>query len=214
MAIVIDQHLTDDELISRILSGEKHLFERFMTKYNQRLYRIGMVILHDDKEVEEIMQSAYIKAYENMMRFEGKASFATWLTRILINEALMMLKKRKAHESLDDLVCEPLIESQHPMSSLLNQELGQVLKNAVAKLPTRYRVVFMMREIEGMSIAETMQCLSLSEANVKVRLNRAKEMLRKNLTHYMKAGDVYTFHLDRCEKMRKNVMLRINAVQL
>ncbi|HEX5169228.1 MAG TPA: RNA polymerase sigma factor [Cyclobacteriaceae bacterium] len=209
MAIVIDKNLSDGELVTRILSGEKHLFEWIMTKYNQRLYRIGVAILHDDAEVEEVMQSAYIKAYENMRQFEGKSSFATWLTRILINEALMTLKKRRAFESIDNIVGEPRIESQHPMKTILNDELSIMLKNAIAQLPTKYRIVFMMREIEGMSIAETTQCLLLSEANVKVRLNRAKEMLRNQLSHYV-SPDLYDFHLDRCERIRKNVMAMIS----
>ena len=210
MAIVIDQHLADEELIPRILSGEKHLFERFMTKYNQRLYRIGMAILHEEGEVEEAMQSAYIKAYENLVQFEGKSSFATWLTRILINEALMMLKKRRTHQALDETISETQVDSQHPMNALLNEELNVQLKNAVAQLPGPYRLVFIMREIEGMSIAETTQCLCISEANVKVRLNRAKEMLRNSLSHYVKAKDLYSFHLDRCEQIRKKVMAAIN----
>lgn len=210
MAIIVDQHLTDEELISRILLGEKNLFEVFMKKYNQRLYRVGMAILHDDDETEEVMQSSYIKAFENLARFEGKSSFATWLTRILINEALMTLKKKKVRNSLDDIVGEPLVESQHPMKSLLNNELNIVLKNAVEQLPLKYRIVFMMRAIEGMSIAETTQCLSISEANVKVRLNRAKEMLRNNISHYVKLEDLYSFHLNRCELIRKNVMSAIN----
>jgi RNA polymerase sigma-70 factor (ECF subfamily) len=213
MAVVADQNLTDEELIPRILTGEKNLFEEVMRRYNQRLYRIGMAILRDDAEVEEVMQSAYIKAYENMARFEGKSSFATWLARILINESLMVLKKRRGFESLDNIVGKPQAESQQPMNALLNKELNTILKNALEQLPVRYRIVFVMREIEGLTVFETSQCLSLSETNVKVRLNRAKEMLRSHLSNYVTA-DFYPFHLDRCERIRKNVMDTISDSSL
>lgn len=204
--------LPDEMLIPRIIGGEKHLFEVFMRKYNQRLYRVGMAILHDDQEVEDIMQTAYIKAYENLKRFEGKSSFLTWLTRILINEGLMRLKKRKNHEPIDEKIHELRVETRHPMNVAMNNELKEMLEGAIAQLPPKYRMVFMMREIEGMNVAETTECLEISEANVKVRLNRAKEMLREKLSHYVQDKDLYSFHLKRCEVIRNNVMSVINRM--
>jgi RNA polymerase sigma factor (sigma-70 family) len=198
--------LPDGVLVNRILLGEKHLFEIIIKKYNQRLYRVCMAILHDDDEAEDMMQTAYIKAYENLNRFEGRANFSTWLTRIAINECLMRLKKRKKIIQLDNSISELQIENRHPMSAFINKELKEILEKAIAGLPEKYRIVFMLREIEGMNVEETTECLAISEANVKVRLNRAKEMLRESLTDYVQAEDLYSFHLTRCDRVRQNVM--------
>lgn len=205
--------LSDSMLIARITAGEKELFEVFMKKYNTRLYRISMSIIHDDDEAEDMMQAAYIKAYENLNRFEGKSSFITWLTRITINEGLMRLKKRKKNITIDTEALELPADQVHPMGSMINEELKKILEKAIAQLPSKYRMVFMLREVEGMSIAETTECLTLSEANVKVRLNRAKEMLRESLSHYVQAENLYSFHLTRCDRIRRNVMLAIQKLR-
>jgi RNA polymerase sigma-70 factor (ECF subfamily) len=203
--------LPDSVLVTRIVAGEKQLFEVFLRKYNTRLYRISMAIIHDDDDAEDMMQAAYIKAYENLHRFEGRSNFLTWLTRITINEGLMRLKKQKKIVSIDETIQHLPIENRHPMKAMMNQELKEVLEKAIAELPTKYRLVFMLREIEGMSTAETIECLELSETNVKVRLNRAKEMLRERLTHYVQGEDLYSFHLDRCSRLRNKVMTLILA---
>lgn len=205
--------LPDNLLVSRIIAGEKHLFEVFMRKYNTRLYRISMSIIHDDDEAEDIMQAAYIKAYENLDRFEGRSNFLTWLTRITINEGLMRLKRQKKNIGIDKKTLELPADQVHPVGSMINEELKCLLEKAIAQLPSKYRIVFMMREIEGLSTAETTECLSLSETNVKVRLNRAKEMLRESLAHYVQTETLYPFHLIRCARIRKNVMLAIYALK-
>jgi RNA polymerase sigma factor (sigma-70 family) len=198
--------LPDSVLVTRILSGEKHLYEIIVKKYNKRLYRVSMAILHDDDEAEDMMQIAYIKAYENLHRFEGRSNFSTWLTRIAINESLMRLRKRNKNVQFDNAISELQIDNRHPMSAVINTELKTILEKAIAALPEKYRIVFMLREIEGMNVEETTECLAISEANVKVRLNRAKEMLRESLTDYVQAEDIYSFHLTRCDRVRQNVM--------
>src|SRR5687768_1485354 len=112
--------LPDSILVSRIIAGEKNLFEVFMKKYNTRLYRISMSIIHDDDEAEDIMQAAYIKAYENLDRFEGRSNFSTWLTRITINEGLMRLKKQKKSISIDKKTLELPGDQVHPVGSMIN----------------------------------------------------------------------------------------------
>ena len=92
---IVSGTLSDNEIISRVLQGEKDLYVHIVRKYNQRLYRVGMSIINDDAEVEDIMQVAYIKAYENLGKFKYKSAFSTWITKILINESLLRLKKRK-----------------------------------------------------------------------------------------------------------------------
>lgn len=207
--------ISDNEIITRILHGEKNLYALIVRKYNQRLYRVGMSIVNDDAEVEDIMQVAYINAYENLGKFAFKASFSTWLTRILINESLLRLKKRGKSINMNDDTMDNEIYRQHtmgvqtPVAKLLNSELKVILEEAIRQLPEKYRIVFIMREIEGMNIADTQQCLDISEVNVKVRLNRAKALLRESLNGHYKKEDILHFHLNRCDKMVDKVMKEI-----
>lgn len=208
--IVVSEIISDEEVISRVLNGEKELYAILVRRYNQRLYRVGMSILNDDAEVEDVMQVAYINAYENLGKFGFRSSFPTWLTRILVNESLLRIRKRKKVIIMSDENMKNLTahngESRTPVSALLNSELKSILNNAIRKLPEIYRTVFVMREIEDMSVAETQQCLNISEVNVKVRLNRAKVILRDILSKYYKKEDVLHFHLNRCDRMVNLIM--------
>ena len=213
--IIITGSISDNEIISRVLQGEKNLYANLVRKYNQRLYRIGMSIINDDAEIEDVMQVAYIKAYENLGKFEFKSSFSTWITRILINESLLRLKKRKNMEineamNHNNIPQHNLVNSQTPFRNVVNSELKAILEKAIQQLPEKYRSVFVMREIEDMNITETRECLGLSEANVKVRLNRAKTMLKNSLTANYQKDDILSFHLSRCDKIVENVMKQIN----
>ena len=213
--IITSSEVSDIEVITRILQGEKNFYTVIVRRYNQRLYRIGMAILNDDVELEDVMQITYINAYENLGKFGFKASFATWLTRILINECLLRLKKRGKIIAMNDDNMESEIQHQHkgetqtPVTKVLNTELKIILDDAIRKLPEIYRTVFVMREIENMSVAETRECLAISEVNVKVRLNRAKALLRNMLATYYQKEDILHFHLSRCDKMVANVMAKI-----
>lgn len=212
---IASNSLSDTELISRILEGEKNLYSSIVRRYNQRLYKVGMSILDDDLETEDVMQVAYINAYENLGKFAFKASFATWITRILINECILRLKRRGRMLVIEDDKLENEMSQQQsyttetPAMKVLNTELKTILNDAIRKLPEIYRVVFIMREIEDMSVAETKECLSISEVNVKVRLKRAKAMLRDLLSNHYKKEDLFHFHLTRCDHMVEYVMRNI-----
>jgi RNA polymerase sigma-70 factor (ECF subfamily) len=207
--------LNDDEIITRILHGEKDLYSIIVRRYNQRLYRIGMSMLNDDAEVEDAMQVAYINAYENLGKFAFRSSFPTWLTRILINECLLRLKKRKKSISMNDENIENVMsqnkDPQTPVTATVNSELRSILNDAIRRLPEKYRTVFVMREIEKMNIAETKECLNISEVNVKVRLNRAKALLRDILSAQYSKDDILHFHLNRCDRMVDTVMKSIRG---
>ena len=205
--------LPDSELIARILQGEKNLYALIVRRYNQRLYRVGMGIVDDDAEAEDAMQVAYINAWENLAKFKFKSSFSTWLTRIMINESLLRAKKRKHFlEMKEDTInhYQQSTSQQNAMSKLMNADLRKTLEKAIQKLPEKYRTVFILREIENLSVSETKACLAISDINVKVRLNRAKTMLRNALSDLYKSEDVFEFHLSRCDRMVENVMRRIN----
>ncbi|HVY73609.1 MAG TPA: RNA polymerase sigma factor, partial [Puia sp.] len=204
---------TDAELIARIISGEKELYALIIRRYNTRLYRVGMSMINDDVEVEDIMQATYIRAYENLRSFEFRSALATWLTRILINECLLRMRKRKWFIPTDGENPQTEIKStmHTPASRAVNTELRGILEEAVRGLPEKYRTVFVMREIEDMSVAETQSCLDISAVNVKVRLNRAKALLRTALSRYYDKEDILQFHNARCDRMVETVIQRISS---
>jgi RNA polymerase sigma factor (sigma-70 family) len=200
---IILSPIPDEEIIARILAGEKRLFEQLIRRYNQRLYRMGMSILENETEAEEAMQTAYINAYEHLPRFEHRASFGTWITRIMLNQCYE--QKRKSIRVLTNFEqTDNFINMKTPAKVLADKELGNILEQAIAKLPEKYRLVFVLREIEDMSVRETSATLNIEEPNVKVRLNRAKAMLREKLNSYMK-DQVYSFHLTRCDRIVNHV---------
>lgn len=201
--------MSDEEIVVKILSGETRLYEKLMRKYNQQLYRVSMSIINDDKEAEDIMQTAYLNAFRQLHNFEQRSSFATWLTRILINESLLHKKRKQKLE-------QTLMENNYadhddntPLDGLMNKELKLLLERAVNTLPEKYKLVFVMREVQGMSTNETMEALNIGESNVKIRLNRAKDMLRAELNSYWQPQELYEFNLVRCDVIVNNVMNEI-----
>ena len=213
----VEENISDHEIISRVLGGDKELYALIVRRYNQRLYRVGMSVINDDVEVEDIMQVAYIKAYENLSKFSFRSAFSTWLTRILINESLLRLKRRKMSSTLNGMIMNNNlcgsnnVEDHTPASKILNSELKHILEKAISNLPEKYRTVFIMREIENMNVAETKECLAISEVNVKVRLNRAKALLRNSLETLYHKEDLYHFHLSRCNHIAEKVLRQLNS---
>ncbi|QHJ06329.1 sigma-70 family RNA polymerase sigma factor [Hymenobacter busanensis] len=199
--------LPDAEVIRRVLAGEKQLYELLLRRYNQRLYRVGLGLLHDADAVEETMQAAWVKAYEQLASFEGRAGFATWVTRILINECLLRQRRQRhyatlgvgAEEDADDHPALP-IEDRTPLQLVLNDELRAALETAVAALPAGYRSVFVLRAVEGLSVVETAEYLRLTETNVKVRLARARERLRQQLQCF-DPQRTFAYLGPRCDRM-------------
>jgi len=210
--------ISDEEVIGRVLGGEKDLYEIVMRRYNHRMFRISRSYLHDADEAEEIVQQAYIIAYEHLSAFEGRSQFSTWLTRIVINEALRRQREMQRAVSIDEGVAiGESVEvamgscgSGNPAETVLNDELRSILERTVDALPPMYRTVFVMREIEEMSIAETSESLGITQANVKVRLSRAKEMLRQSIDGMYRTAGVYHFDLVRCDRIVAHVLMQIH----
>jgi RNA polymerase sigma-70 factor (ECF subfamily) len=202
----------DAEIIEKILEGNKDQYALLMRKYNQRLYRICKGYLKDEAEIEDVMQDAYINAFQHLQGFEKRSQFSTWITRIAINECLQRLKQINRLQRFDiNEENSELMNIQHidPEKQSLNRELKELLETAILQLPEKYRFIFIMREVEKMSTEETSAVLDLSESNVKVRLSRAKEMLRNTLMSTYPAGELYEFNLIRCERIATNVLSRI-----
>lgn len=216
------QSVDDDQVIERVKSGETRAYELIMRKYNKRLFRIARTYIADEDEIEDILQEAYIKAYEQLPRFEKRSKFSTWLIRIVINEAMAHKKSRKRFTSFTyDRADEPgaihelqvpVPNKESPVEKLMNTELRNILEKAVDRLPEKYKSVFMMREIEDMSVAETSDVLEITETNVKVRLNRAKEMLRETIGNFYHEEEVFQFNLVHCDRIVQNVLHRLGAV--
>jgi RNA polymerase sigma-70 factor (ECF subfamily) len=177
---------TDEETIRRVLAGDIQQFEQLMRRYNGRLHRTARAILDDDADAEDAVQQAYLNAYRQLNQFEGRSLFSTWLTRILVHEALSRRKRRLAR-SVDHLDCagRDIVSHQHdPERHTYITELGALLRAAVHMLPESYRVVFVSREIDGLTTTETARRLALTEGATKARLHRAKGLLRRCLANY------------------------------
>jgi RNA polymerase sigma factor (sigma-70 family) len=216
---IATKSLDDSKIVQEILEGKKDLYTVIIRRYNQRLFRIGLSIIDDESVIEEIMQIAYIKAYENLEKFRFEARFSTWLIRILVNESLMYLKRReqthrRSKNHLETDVLQSSVEYNTPLKEMLNSELRTALESSIKALPEKYRTVFIVRVIENMSVAETMECLELTEASVKVRLNRAKIMLRNKLNSYVQNEEIMQFYKPRCDKMVDAVMKRVLQIDI
>jgi RNA polymerase sigma-70 factor (ECF subfamily) len=206
--------LTDADIVARVLAGETALFELILRRYNQRIYRTVRGIVRDESEAEDVMQQAYVNAFGSLRQFEGRASLATWLTRIAINEALARVRPRalRIAPEFDDAAIDQ-IESKmpDPEQQAVTAQLSRAVEAEIAALPERYRSVLMLREVEGLSTAETAECLGLAEDAVKTRLHRARAVLRDNL--YRSAGltfdRLFTFGQSRCDVLVAKVMARL-----
>ncbi len=203
--------LTDEEIVRRVLGGETALFELIVRRYNQRLFRATRAILRDDQTAEDVMQETYIRAFVHLNQFAGEAKFSTWLTKIAIYDALGRLRRAKPHEELSE---ETLNSSDNPERAAYGRELQAAMESAVDALPTLYRTVFIMREVEEISVAEVGDCLGITHENVKTRLHRARAMLRRHLEQVLGATATQTFTYlgPRCDRMTRMVMERIASL--
>ena len=174
---------TDQETVNRVLAGDIQQFELLMRRYNQRLYRVARAILGNDADAEDAVQQAYVNAYRHLRQFEGRAEFSTWLTRIVVYEALLRRRRRRARstECLDTRLHDVVCGQHDPERLTYVTELAALLQSAVETLPDSYRSVFVMREIEGLTTSETAQRLALTEGATKARLHRAKGVLQRRL---------------------------------
>ena len=186
----------DDELVLRAKAGELLAFETLANRHEKRVYSLALRMLRHEQDAEDVTQQTFLSALEHLDGFRGEAGFATWLMRIATHAALKVIRKRDgldtvslegATESLDDEEAIPHPEyiadwSQSPDELVVRHETRRLLDEALVQLDEKHRLVFLLRDVEGMSVKETAAALGLSEANVKVRLLRARLQLREILT--------------------------------
>jgi len=195
-AVVFDADLP---LVNASRTGDVSAFEELVKKYDRKLYRVAQGLTHNHEDAEEVVQTAFLKAYLNLHRFQGNAKFSTWLIRIAMNESFMKLRKQRSNkeQSFDDqngFGSESSNRNQldltdwgaNPESLYSATELRQILENCLQTLQPTLRVVFFLRDIEGHSISETSGILNLTATAVKTRLSRARLLLREELTRYLK----------------------------
>jgi RNA polymerase sigma-70 factor (ECF subfamily) len=210
--------LSDEEVVARVLAGETGMFESVMRRHNQRLYRVARAILRNDGEAEDVMQDAYVRAYKHLGQFAGKAKFSTWLTRIAVHEALARQRRGNRYQELGPMSereGDPMDRfaslAPDPEQQASNSEIRTLLEEAIEKLPDAYRTIFILRDVEDMSTSDAADVLEITKENVKVRLHRARALLRKSL--YARAGmerkEAFNFHAVRCDRVVKNVFERI-----
>jgi RNA polymerase sigma-70 factor (ECF subfamily) len=217
--------VSDRDLARRVSAGDHIAFEALMRQFNRPLFRVARSILKDDTEAEDALQEAYVTAYGAMNSFRGESKLSTWLTRIVINEALGRLRKQKRDRVVipfssegqqDETAKEAAAVDESkasPEAATLRAEIRRLLERKIDELPMAFRTVFMMRELEEMTVEETARCLDIPEATVRSRHFRAKGLLRESLARDIDVGtaDAFAFLGERCDRIVAKVLNRINA---
>ena len=210
--------IKESEVIKRILHGEKELYEILVRRNNQKLYRIIRSYLKDEAEIEDIMQDSYLKAFTKLYQFKLESTFSTWLIRIGINESLARLKEKgklyHLNEQSDNLKSNTILEipdgkQLNPQDKMIQSEAKQLLENAIDSLDIKYKTVYIMKELEDMSLKEISIALDLTVANVKVRLHRSKAVLKERLYEVTNDRKIFEFGSNRCNRITENVMKSI-----
>lgn len=195
----------ESALVQRAKGGDMDAFSELVTHYDRRVFRMAKQITQNDDDAEDVLQETFLKAYTHLDNFQGNSKFYTWLVRIAVNEALMKLRKRRSDRTVpldepidtgeDEMVREIAVWNENPEQTYSREELGDILDNAIQSLKPAYRTVFLLRDIEELSIEETAEALKLSISAVKSRLLRARLQLREKLTRQFrrKRDDAFAY---------------------
>jgi RNA polymerase sigma-70 factor (ECF subfamily) len=204
--------LPEEEIIRKIIDGEKALFEVLIRRYNSVLYKIARCYGFNHQDAEDIMQETHVSAFTNLKNFQHKASYKTWVSKILIHKCVYKLSygyfkneqpgSDKMYENVKPMFDQPKMATE---TIVLNKELSKVLEKSLAEIPLTYRTVFILREVEGFNTNETAELMNSTPVNVKVRLNRAKALLQKKLESFYSSTDIYEFNAVYCDAMVKRV---------
>ncbi len=210
------ENLSDEEILIRVIAGEKFYYERIIRKYNPYLYKVGRSYNYSHEDTQDLMQDTFVDAYKNLSNFKKKSSFKTWIVRIMLNNCYHKSRKfsfiKETNQDLDENAKPMFNQSENNTDRIIHQhELKHVIEDALSRIPEKYRMVFSLREINGFDVAETAQLLHITKGNVKVRLNRSKTMLRNEIGRNYTPEELFDFNLIYCDAIVENVMERINA---
>jgi len=209
--------LSDEAVIARIRAGENWCFEILMRRHNRRIFRATRAISKREDEDEDVMQEAYVRAYEHLSDFRGEASFSTWLTRIAIHEALARKRREQRLTPLDPTSQEsmvmPVETPRSPEQQANDHQLRAVLERAIDALPDEFSAVFVLRAVQQMTGAETAVCFDIPEETVKTRLYRARQRLQEMIATALDANatQAYEFPLSRCDRVVRGVLDRLGV---
>lgn len=214
--------LSDGELASRIAARDVTAVRLVTGRNNQRLFRTAWSILKDRSEAEEAVQDGYLKAFDAIGTFAGRSSLSTWLTRIVVNEALSRRSRAQRRSRLLNQASVVVLEeyreklmagsiSQSPEKALMRRQIAKMLETAIARLPDTFRPVFVLREIEGLSVEDTAEALQIPEETVKTRLHRARRRLQKELDPELcgALSETFPFAGADCEAMTERVLTKL-----
>lgn len=216
----------DAEIIQRVLAGDRNAFGLLMRRYNRPLYRTARSIVRDDVEAEDVLQGAYLLAFRNLDKFRGESTPLTWLTRIVVNNAIAHSRKMVHHAEIISIGSEPdgqtrpAWEAMHlnsaeqpeqPEHATERKEMRRLIEKKIDELPASFRTVFMLRALEEMSVEDTAACLSIPEATVRTRYFRAKGLLRESLSREIDFAleDAFSFDGARCDRIVAGVLVRL-----
>ena len=215
--------LGDIALVERVRNRDGAAARLIMQRHNRRLFRVARGVLHDDAEAEDVVQETYARAFTHLDGFRGEAQLSTWLTRIALNEALGRLRRRRRTLGLDDIdaatdhgearviYLPSARQDGNPEAAAARADVRRLLERAVDQLPEHFRLVFMLRDIEEMSVEETASHLGLRTETVKTRLHRARRLLRKTLDKSLRSaiGEVFPCAGTRCARITEAVLERL-----
>jgi RNA polymerase sigma-70 factor, ECF subfamily len=226
-AIQVDFMALDDRaLVALAQQGAEGAFRAIMARHNRRLYRVARSIVRDDSEAEDVVQEGYVRAFAGLAEFRGESSLATWLTRVVLNEALGRVRRKRPTVDLGVLDAPPgsregarvvpfpsASGDGDPERAAARQEISHVVRRVVGELPEPFRVVFIMRAVEELSVEETALCLGLRPETVKTRLHRARRLLRDTLASRLASAlsDVFPFEGQRCAQVAGAVLTRLRG---
>ena len=213
------QQYTDTEIIQQVLAGNTALFEIIIRRYNPYIYKVGRSYGFNHQDTEDLMQETFINSYVNLKQFAERASFKTWLIKIMLHQCyrkahkLNYLKEQTA-DLLPDNSSFMFLPKNHSNTddAVISKEFNKVVEACLQQLPQEYRTTFTLRELTGLSVAETAEVMNTTTSNVKVRLNRAKAMLRKAIEKTYSPEDMYEFNLIHCDRIVNGVMKRIEEL--
>jgi RNA polymerase sigma factor (sigma-70 family) len=210
---------SDQRLVQLIAADDHAAFERLMRRHNSRLFRVARAILKDDAEAEDAVQDSYLDAFKHIAGYRGDAQVTTWLTRIVINQALMRLRRHKRERGVvrfpdgrdaDSGDRREMVDrtAESPAAATLRAEIRKVVESRIDALPAAFRAVFVMRDVEEMTVQETAECLGIPAATVRTRLFRARALLRDALARDIDGAtlEVFGFAGERCDRIIAAVM--------
>ena len=224
-APAVDLAKDDDRLVERARQKDRDAIRLIIKQHNRRLYRIARSIVRNDSDAEDVLQEAYVRAFGALDRFRGEAQLSTWLARIVINEALGFVRRRRPAIDIGLISMSPRLNAQvipfpdanrvpDPETTMVQTEIRTLLERAIDRLPSAFREVLIARLVEDMSVADVAELFRIPPQTVKTRLFRARALLRADIERHIgpTLGDVFPFAGERCERLTDSVLRRLGLL--